>query len=261
MRLTEAELEKVIGKAVEANQIVSVRTFYLSDYGELALKVIARTILARFDRLDLIDVVYTAAKELVINATKANLKRIVFEELDLDANNPVDYDKGIAYLKAHLVEDKVVEYRHRFRERNFPVTATFYYQPNVLNIKVKNNFHLLPYEESRIREKFRTAQTFSSLFEFYTEHGDDTEGAGLGLTMVGILLEQSGIDKHSFVVYSNRFNETAAKLEIPLRDDYVPKRTVFEQELDRTDLSPDELREKYTPKVYRPHEYVLIARK
>ncbi len=253
MRKSESELNRMISEAVASNLIISFRTYYLSDYGEMVLKIITGTILERFGRLDLFDVVYTAAKELVINATKANLKRIVFEEQGLDANNPDDYEKGVAYLKEHLVENKVVEYRERFKERDYPVTATFYYQPNVLNIKVKNNFHLLPYEEMRIRRKFRTAQNFSNLFEFYAEHGDDSEGAGLGLTMVGILLDQCGIDKHSFVVYSNRFNETAAKLEIPLRDDYVPKRAVFQQELSRRDgLSADELRQQYAPRTFTP---------
>lgn len=251
MRKTEAELKRIVDQAVQSNLIVSFRTYYLSDYGELVLKVITRSILDRYGRDDLIDVVYTAAKELVINATKANVKRLVFEDLNLDPNSSADYERGVAYLKEHLVENKVVEYRDRFRERNFPVTATFYFQENVLNIKVKNNFHLLPYEEMRIRRKFRTAQSFSSLFEFFAEHGDDSEGAGLGLTMVGILLDQCGIDKHSFVVYSNRYNETAAKLEIPLREDYIPKRTIFQQELARrTDITADELREQYAPKTY-----------
>ena len=253
MRKSEAELNRIVQQAVASNLIVSFRTFYLSDYGELVLRVIARVILERHGRSDLLDIVYTAAKELVINATKANVKRIIFEDLGLDPNSAPDYEKGVAYLKENLVENKIVEYRDRFKERNFPVTATFYFQANVLNIKVKNNFHLLPYEEMRIRRKFQDAESFSNLFEFYAEHGDDSEGAGLGLTMVGILLDQCGIDKHSFVVYSNKFNETAAKLEIPLREDYIPKRTVFQQELARrANMTADELREEYAPKTYSP---------
>jgi hypothetical protein len=40
----------------------------------------------------------------------------------------------------------------------------------------------------------------------------------MGLTMVGKLLDKSGIDKHAFSLYSSsKYRETIAKLEIPCR--------------------------------------------
>ena len=75
------------------------------------------------------------------------------------------------------------------------------------------------------------------------EFGDDTEGAGMGLTMVGILLDKSGIDKHAFSLYSSsKYRETIAKLEIPLSGSYISKRRVFDLECERTGKSPDQLR-------------------
>lgn len=247
MRMDREKLAEILDRGIERGRTITLKTYYLSDYGEMVLHMVTSRILARYDRSDLNDVVYTAAKELIINATKANLKRLLFARRGLSPDKEEDYDEILHELKHELTETRVRSYRPQFIEYNYPVLATFYYTPEVLNIKVKNSFTLYPQEEKRIRQKFEKAESFSSLLDFYLEHGDDTEGAGLGLTMVGILLDQSGIDRHSFTLSSNKYNETAAKLEIPLNEEYIPRRQVFDTEVRRRGLSPDELRRQYKP--------------
>jgi len=251
LKKTESEIKSIVEDAVQKNKILTLQTYLISDYGEMILRLISAGILERFDRMDLLDIVYSSAKELVINATKANLKRVLFRSLDLDIANPDDYEKGLAHFKENLTEDKILSYKPLFKQYDFPVSATFYYSKDVLNIKVKNNFPLLPFEESRIRDKFQKSISFSSLIDFFMEYGDSTEGAGLGLTMVGILLDQSGIDKHSFSLYSSeKYYETVAKIEIPLRSAYISKRDMFEREFIGKNVSRDEFRKtfKYTYK-------------
>lgn len=252
MPMTENEIRADIQRSLDKNDIITFRTHYLSDYGEMVLRIIASSILERFGKSELMDIVYSSAKELVINATKANLKRVVFAELELDILNPADYEKGMKIFKERLTEDSVRQYEEAFKRLDFPVVATFYYWPNVLNIKVKNSFTLLPEEEKKIRTKFAKAQSFSNLLDFYMEYGDNTEGAGLGLTMVGILLDESGIDKHAFTLYSNQYNETAARLEIPLSSDYVPRRVLFEREREKAGMSAEEFRKIFNPRTYYP---------
>lgn len=253
MRKTEAELREIISKAVDENKIITMRTYVLSDYGELILKLICQIILEKTNRMDLMEISYSSAKELVINATKANVKRALFRKHKLDIANEADYEKGISLFKGNLREDKILEFKPIFIEHDLPVMATFYFSPDVLNIKVKNNFPLLPAEEIRIRDKFKKATSFSSLIDFFMEHGDSTEGAGMGLTMVGILLDQSGINKHSFSLYSSdKYKETAAKIEIPLSPNYISKRDMFDRELKEKNISPEELRKtfKYNYKTF-----------
>lgn len=247
MKKTETELKEIIQDAVNKNNIVSMKTYLLSDYGENILKLIAGTILEKFNRIDLMEISYSSAKELVINATKANLKRVLYKELGLDINNPEDYNKGLNEFKDSLTEDKIITYKHLFKKYDLPVTATFYYTKDVLNIKVKNNFPLLPIEEERIRDKFQKATSFSSLIDFFMEYGDSTEGAGMGITMVGILLDQSGISKHSFSLYSSeKYQETVAKIEIPLHDAYISKREMFQRELKEKGITADEFRKTFS---------------
>lgn len=243
MKIPLEDLRREIPKSVEKGKILSLVTYALSDYGEEVLKILVGSILTRFNRNDLFDIVYTAAKELVVNATKANLKRALFQKLNLDIADPDQYKTGMDYFRGALTEEKLRGYKQTFKDFNLPVVATLYYSPDVVHIKVKNNFPLLPVEETRIRDKFRQATSFTSLLDFFMEHGDDTEGAGLGLTMVGILLDESGVDRHAFTLYSSqKYGETVARLEIPLSPDYVSRRKVFEAELQEKGIPPDALR-------------------
>ncbi len=193
-RIALNELEQTIKSLVTNERILSFKTYVLSDRGESILKIIASAILQKYDRMDLMEIVYTAAKELVINATKANLKRVLFEEEGLNPNDLAEYQKGMTLFRERLSGARIESYRDQFRDSHFPVIATFYYNDDVMHIKVKNMFTLLDIEEGRIRKKFKAAQSFKSLLDFYTDHGDDSEGAGLGLTKVGILLDERGID-------------------------------------------------------------------
>jgi hypothetical protein len=247
LRKSESEVRNIVAKAVRENKIISMKTYLLSDYGETLLKIICENILNQYGRIDLMEICYSSAKELVINATKANVKRVLFKQQGLEINNPEDYDRGIEEFKSHLSEERVVKFKADFIKYDFPVTATFYYSKDVMNIKVKNNFPLTPQEEERIRDKFKKATSFASLIDFFMEHGDSTEGAGMGITMVGILLDQSGISKHSFSLYSSdKYKETVAKIEIPLNPNYISKREMFDIELKKKGITAEEMRKVFS---------------
>jgi len=254
VRLNEHQIAGKVDNAVNSQKVISFRTYTLTEYGEMTLKTILQGILENYNRIDLFDIAYTSAKELIINATKANLKRVLFKQMNLDLNNPHDYEIGMECFRSNLTEDKIRSFRDKFKENNLHVTTTLYYNMNVLNIKVKNNFMLEPFEERRIRDRFAHATSFSSLFDFFMEYGENSEGSGLGLTLVGILLDQSHIDKHAFTLYSShKYHETIAKLEIPLVDYYIPKRQKFDMEVEELGISPEELRDEfhYTYKDFR----------
>jgi hypothetical protein len=246
VKKTDSQIRKIVDEAVLQQKTITLVTYTLSDYGEQTLKIMLAGILEKYNRIDLFDIAYTAAKELIINGTKANLKRIIFGKMNLNPHDEEEYNTGMDFFRENLTEQKIRGYRNSFRERNLPVTVTLYYSPNVLNIKVKNHFPLLPIEEKRIREKFSNTTSFANLFDFFMEYGDNTEGAGLGITMVGILLDQSGIDKHAFTLYSSlKYNETIAKLEIPLIEDYVSKRHKFEIEMEESGMDKAKMREEF----------------
>lgn len=244
MQMSKEQLAGVIDGALDRGQAVSLVTYYLTDYGEMVLNMIADRILSRYNRPELTDLIYTALKELVMNATKANLKRIIITEEGLNPDDPEDYEKGMRLFKANLPEKRINQFRPKFRIHDLPVKVRFDYRPYLaMRIRITNRFPLLSREEERVREKFKHAGNYSDLVQFYMDHGDESEGAGMGLTLVVILMSQLGIDRRLFNVYSHPDTaETVASLEIPLAEHYESERQRFDRERERTGMHPDDFR-------------------
>ncbi len=248
--IDETEIRDTVSTAIEKQNVISLITYYLSDHGEGILKMVISSVLEKYGRIDLMDIVYTAAKELITNATKANVKRLVFIENGLDPAVPEEYESGLNLLRSNMLEENIKAFKPKLKKAGYRVTISFNHTPLVLIIIVRNSVPLLPQEEERIREKFRKAQSYENLFDFYLEHGDQTEGAGLGLTLVSILLDQSGIEKHAFTLYyDEKSRETAARLEIPLNPDYVPLRRRFEEKAREAGEVTPEMRQTFLREV------------
>ncbi len=232
----------IIKKAIENGKVITLVTYTLRETGEARLKAIIETMLANYDRMDLMEVLYTSAKEMVINATKANLKRILFKESNFDVADTSQYEKGMTVFKEELNEQNLIEYETKFKKENFPVDITFVHDKNRILLKVKNRFTMYQQEEERVRIKAAKAMEYEDLIQFYMEQGDSTEGAGMGITLITILLRQAGIDPHCFSIFSNQYDETVARVEIPLDANYMPKRVRNQQLIDEGKISIDDLR-------------------
>ncbi|HNG98315.1 MAG TPA: hypothetical protein PLP72_02080 [Leptospiraceae bacterium] len=225
--LTEKFKSKVL-HGVDSNKTVIFITYVLGELGEAKLKFIIKTILLKYNRIDLMDLLYTCAKELIVNSTKAAIKRLTFKEMGIDPSDDSEYDKFMSSFKDNLTDKKFPHYRSKMKANGFFIKIKLFYNKDKIVMRIINNFPLLKKEEARIREKFMNAKKYDNLFEFYIEHGDNTEGAGMGITMVEILLAQSGFDRHLFTIFSSKVKqETVAKVELPMHPDYVPMRYGF----------------------------------
>ncbi|MCW7469419.1 hypothetical protein [Leptospira kanakyensis] len=219
-----------VDRAVELGKKISMITYVMGDIGEAKLKYILLRILSSVGREDLMELFYTAAKELIVNSTKAAIKRIIFEELKLNIQNLQDYEEGMKLFKTSLNERKFPNYKKKMRETGLFVKITCIYQKDKIDLEIRNNFPLLPIEAERVKEKFINAKKYDNLFEFFMEHGDSTEGAGMGITMVEILLSQSGFDRRLLSIYSSeRKKETIARVEVNLSE--IPKSTETHEQL------------------------------
>ncbi len=216
--------------AVRKEEPISIITYVLSTRGENKLKYLLQSILAKYKREDLIELLFTSAKELIVNATKAAIKRVLFKELGLNINDSSQYDLGMESFKENLVSRKFPYYRKKMKEHGLFVKVTLSFSADRIILLVQNNFTLATREEKRIREKFVHSKEFDNLFEYYMKYGDTTEGAGMGITMVEILVAQSGYDRHLFTIYSRATeNRTVARVEIPLNEKYMPRRQRYQK--------------------------------
>jgi hypothetical protein len=242
--LLKSSFCKKVDIAVSRQAPLIFLTRVLGDSGEAKLKYILLKVLSSVNREDLMELFYTSAKELIANSTKAAIKRILFEENNVSQTDESRYDEIMGQFKENLTDKKFPFYKGKMKEKGLVVSIKFNYNENHIVMSITNNFPLLPKEEERVRQKFHNAQKYDNLFQFYMDHGDNTEGAGMGITLVEIMLAQSGYDRHLFTIYNDKHkNETTARLEVPLQTDFTPMRHRFQEKLDQGLSREEVLRE------------------
>jgi hypothetical protein len=171
-----------------------------------------------------VEMLYTITKELTINGIKANQKRVFFEDEGLEITNPVDYDKGIKEYSKKFSEKMAEEYGRRCLARGVFVQLRFHYCEDGMLVEVTNNTPVIKTEETRMREKMKKSMGYSDIAEFYMDNMDNTEGAGLGIALIMILMKNEGIDPNLFRIITHS-DRTVARVEIPFNDRYVSIRS------------------------------------
>jgi hypothetical protein len=218
-------LENDIPDLVRRSQKFTIRSSRMSSNLEkYVLNVI--TEICKFYNIErFIEMLYTITKELAINGVKANQKRVFFEDEGLDITNAKDYAVGIENYKKKFSEKMAEEYGKRCLARGVFVNIRFHFCEDGLYVEVKNNTPVIKDEESRMREKMKKAMGYNDIAEFYMDNMDNTEGAGLGIALIMILMKNEGIDPNLFrIVTTNTY--TIARVEIPFTTKYVSIRSV-----------------------------------
>lgn len=254
------ELHAILEDALRSGKAIRLRSRVLRERGEARLEAILEFLLERGGRADLAGPLHAAVRELVLNAGKANLKRILFEDLNVDAADAAAYQAGMGVFRKQLISRQLSGFASRIKARNLYIHVVFRHSPQVLIIDIENPFGLFAAEETRIREKFRQAAGADNLFDFYVAHGDQVEGAGMGIAMVLILLEQAGLSRRCLSIYTAPVRKcgsgeaegagsaaearTISRIIVPLDAGYRTPRERFEADLDRRGCSAEELRAK-----------------
>jgi hypothetical protein len=223
----EPKLKAAIDSAIEKEHLVRIRAYAVISATEAGLSYIVESILKKYNREDMLGPVYTSVKELSLNGAKANFKRILFEDERIDSEDEVEYDRGMDLFKQNLNENWVLEYGKKSKERKLYVDIFFDFNTDRLIVEVLNNRPISPKEDQRIREKFHTAMRYDDIAQFYMEGGDSSEGAGMGIVLVTMMLKAQQIDPHLFTIRSDYREKTLARVEFPLSPDYQPSRQRF----------------------------------
>ena len=224
------QFQDLADSAIASGKKISFVTHVLGDSGEAKLKYLISSLLKKYDHVDHFELLYTASRELIVNSTKAAIKRMIFQESNLNIYDSAQYNEGMLRFKGLLNELKFPHYKKMMREKGFSVKVSFVHNDRFIRMSVINNFPLLKIEADRIREKLQHAKKFDNLFEFFLEHGDNTEGAGMGITMVEILLMQSGFPRNTFTITSDeKEKETRATVFLPFEESLLPSDTNTEQ--------------------------------
>ncbi|OHD53421.1 MAG: hypothetical protein A2014_04030 [Spirochaetes bacterium GWF1_49_6] len=173
-------------------------------------------IINKYERQDLEEMIYSSLKELIINGVKANLKHFLFKAKNI---NDTDEEHGIGFddLKRLLDENELERFKEVAAMEGLSVRVTVIHSQERLMFLIENNTPMTRYERRRVREKFDSALQYDNIFEYYLGNADDTEGSGLGITMIVLMLKGVGIDPHAFSINVHGKNTTVAKIHLPLR--------------------------------------------
>ncbi|HEQ71529.1 MAG TPA: HDOD domain-containing protein [Spirochaetia bacterium] len=180
-------------------------------------KLISTILITIFDHLKKPELGHSLVyflKELVMNASKANSKRVYFAEKGLDITDPADYQAGLKTFKREVFSN-FETFAEKHAEKGYYVRIDFKVDKDKLLIQVKNNAALCPDEEERINDRIRMAGKFQTMEEVFAYGFDETEGGGFGLIIGILMLRKVGLDENVFSI--NRDNgTTAVLLKIPV---------------------------------------------
>ena len=193
---------------------------HLSDFMEQKIQESLTKILEQHEKIELHTTIYTCLKELLVNAIKANLKTAYFIEHDWDINNSDDYEKGTKKYKIDLGESLLEQHLDVLITNNHVVSLEFTYSKEGMLIEVINMTPMSIYDELKLREKLKYAMKADDIADYFINYGNDTEGAGIGLALLILLLKGEGIDPSLFRV-GVIGDKTVARLEIPFTDNYI----------------------------------------
>lgn len=221
---SDKEFIEVVDKFIAEGKPFFVKFYGISSEIERRINIAITKIFEHYGRDDLADIIYTCTKELVLNASKANIKRIVFEEHNVDPSDEKSFLIGMMKFKEELSEINLPKYIPKLAEKDLYISVAFFHSQDGVRIEVVNNVSLTEFEDRRIREKLKKAMGYDDLSQFYLEQGDELEGAGLGIALIVMLLKGIGIDPALFRISGPGKDFVIARIEVPLTDKYVSVR-------------------------------------
>ncbi len=203
-----------IQKSVQANIPLSVTTYTLPHEMEEYMSEVLTAFLVETRQEHMKEYLVYCLGELITNAKKANTKRIYFKENHLDINNPSDYERGMQTFK----EDTLSNIKYYLAlQKQAGLYIKFIIQTNgeKLKLEVRNNSALTVFEYKRIHDKIARAQQYSSVDDAFNQILDDSEGAGLGLIIMVLMLRKIGLTEENYQVLSEN-GETINRIILPL---------------------------------------------
>jgi len=206
--------EAKVKKAIRSGIPLTITTFTLPHEIEMYIEQIITVFLTQLSQDKLKDYVVYCIQELTVNAKKANTKRVYFMERGLDLGNPDDYKEGMTSFKENTLNN-IAHYLQLQKEKGLYIKLVLQIKNNVIFIEVRNNVTVTKTELIRIHDKLARSRQYNNLEDALAQVLDDSEGAGLGLVILVLMLKKMGLDEDCFDILGTD-KETIARLIIPL---------------------------------------------
>lgn len=218
MKETESELQTIdlekIKTAVKLHTPLEITTYTIPHNMELYIRDVMSTFLKECNQQHMEKYLNFCLGELLTNAKKANTKRIYFKEKNLDIFNPQDYKSGMKTFKEDTLND-IDYYLTKQKEEGLYVKLSLLFDEENVIVEIKNNSVICEEEKQRINEKLNSVKQYKNEKDVLSNVIDQTEGAGLGIIIIILMLQKIGLIKEDYQVFSTE-KETITKFKLPL---------------------------------------------
>jgi hypothetical protein len=205
--------EEKVRRAIQLEVPLIMTTFTLPREIERYIEKVVTMFLEQIKLEELKDSLAYCVQELVVNAKKANTKRVYFMERGLNLYDPGDYQTGMADFKEDTLKN-IAYYLQLQKKWGLYIKVILQIKKDVISIEVRNNVKITNAELNRIYDKLVRARQFDTLDDAIAQLVDNSEGAGLGLVILALLMKKAGLEESCFnILRTNR--ETIARIIIP----------------------------------------------
>ncbi|MEI8096114.1 MAG: hypothetical protein WCG80_18030 [Spirochaetales bacterium] len=194
---------------------VTTRSYLPAD--QAYIDEVLRVFLAELGLPPLFDQLSYCIRELADNAKKANTKRLFFQHSGLRIDEAQDYLKGMETFKTNTLGNQSF-YLDLLEKGTLSIKIEFLLSRESCSIAVRNNSLILEAELARVRDRVQKAYTYASLQDAFSEVLDESEGAGLGIIVLILMLRKVGFDGEFFQI-DTLGDETVARIILPLTVD------------------------------------------
>ena len=218
-----------INKAIAASVPVTIKTFKLPHETEMYIEEVLGVYLEKFGQQELKDRLAYCMRELAVNAKKANTKRVYFSEKNLDINDADDYFEGMQSFKQETL-DNINYWLEKQQEAGLYIKVVFHSSTDSFTMAIKNNVMISQKEQIRVYDRIARSRAFESMEEALSSVLDDSEGAGLGIVILVLMLKKIGLDEDAFDIDVVE-DETVARITIPFAEVHVENLNQLAQEI------------------------------
>ncbi|MGP1577839.1 MAG: HDOD domain-containing protein [Treponema sp.] len=209
---TQINTEK-IRQAIQMGVPISINTYTLPRETEAYIMTVARIFLKTVHKEAIEDYIIYCLNELTTNAKKANTKRMYFQEKGFDIYDQTAYDEGIKNFKQESLSN-IGYYLEQQKKHGLYIKVVMQAKKDVLIFEVRNNVQMVATEFKRIFDRMVVAREYDSVDEAFLQAIDNTEGAGLGLIIMLLMLKKIGLKENAFELISSE-NVTVSRITIP----------------------------------------------
>jgi putative nucleotidyltransferase with HDIG domain len=206
--------EEKIKKSMRSGIPLTITSYTLPHETEAYIGRVVAVFLRLAGHENLRDYIEYCIQELAVNAKKANTKRVYFMEKGLDIANPAQYKKGMGDFKKDTLSN-MAHYLKLQKEKGLYIKIQILHRKDAIQIEIRNNSVISKMELIRIHDKLARSRQFNSLEDAFSQVLDDSEGAGLGLVVLVLMLKKMGLTEDCFNITGTGM-ETIARLIIPL---------------------------------------------